>query len=229
MNGFIGIIAAEIKEVQAIREIMSNVEEITKSGLVIVKGSINNKEYILTRSGVGKVNAARITQILIDKFDIEYIINIGSAGAINDKLRIGDIVIGKELAQHDFDITAFGHNKGHIPEVGRFLKADKMLIEECEKVKIKDINIITGIIVSGDIFLTDIDMKEKIRSKFNADCVEMEGASVAQVCFLNKVPFIVIRSISDIPNGKNKVEFEKYLEFASKNCAELIYQMSMTK
>lgn len=225
MDKFIGVIVAEIKELEAIKEIMKNVEEIKIYNLEIFKGEIGNRKYILARSGVGKVNAARTTQILIDKFNIEYIINTGSAGALNDYLEIGDIVIGKELIQHDFDVTAFGREKGYIPETGKVFKSNEDIIKKCEDIAINNIKIVKGIITSGDIFCTDIKMKEKIRQKFKSDCTEMEGAAIAQVCYLNEIPFIVIRSISDIPNGNNEIDFNEYLEFASKNCAEFIKNM----
>lgn len=225
MDKYIGIIVAEVKELDAIKEIMNNVEETKIYNLNIIKGEIKNNRYIVVRCGVGKVNAARTTQILIDKFNIEYIINVGSAGAINDMLNIGDIVIGESLVQHDFDVTVFGREKGYIPETGRFFESSEDLVRKCKNIKIKNINIISGIIASGDIFCNDINMKCKIRNEFNADCVEMEGAAIAQVCYLNEIPFIVIRSISDIPNGKNEIDFNEYLEFASKNCAEFIKQL----
>lgn len=225
MDKYIGIIVAEIKELEAIKEIMINIEEIVIYDLKIFKGEINDKKYIVVRSGVGKVNAARTVQILIDKFDIEYIVNVGSAGAINNTLNIGDIVIGESLVQHDFDVTAFGREKGYIPDTGKFFKAEEQLIQKCQNIKIENINIIKGTIASGDVFCKDIDMKYRIRDEFDSDCVEMEGAAIAQVCYLNRIPFIVIRSISDIPNGKNQLDFNEYLELASKNCAEFIKQL----
>ncbi len=225
MDKYIGAIVAEIKEMEAIKDIMINIKETEIYDLKIFKGEINSKKYVVVRSGVGKVNAARTTQILTDRFNLNYIINVGSAGALNDDLNIGDIVVGKELIQHDFDVTAFGREKGYIPETGKIFKSDKNLIKKCENIKIKNIKITTGVIASGDIFCTDINIKEKIRKKFNADCCEMEGAAIAQVCYLNKIPFIVIRSISDIPNGKNEMDFDKYLDIAAKNCAEFIRQI----
>ncbi|MBQ3145511.1 MAG: 5'-methylthioadenosine/adenosylhomocysteine nucleosidase [Clostridia bacterium] len=225
MDKYIGIIVAEIKELEAVKDIMQNIEEMVEYDLKIFKGEINNKKYILVRGGVGKVNAARTTQVLIDKFNIEYIINLGSAGALNDKLNIGDIVVGTELIQHDFDVTAFGREKGYIPETGKEFRSDENIIKKCEDIRISNIKIVKGVITSGDIFCTDIKMKEKIRQKFKSDCIEMEGAAIAQVCYLNKIPFIVIRSISDIPNGNNELDFNQYLEFASKNCAEFIKQL----
>lgn len=221
----IGIIVAETEEMNAVKEIMHNIKNINLYNFSIYIGEINHKECILARSGVGKVNAGRVAQILTDKFNIEAIINLGSACGLNKNLNIGDIVIGKLLVQHDFDVTAFGREKGFIPETGKFFKSDENLLEKCKNVRIKNQKVLTGIIASGDMFLTNINDKEKIKIEFNADCVEMEGAAIAQVCTLNNVPFIVIRSISDIPNGKNEIDFNKYLKIASKNCAYIISQM----
>lgn len=222
MKKYIGIIVAEVQEMEAIKELMSNVHKISIYNLQIFKGKISKKNCLLVRSGVGKANAARTTQVLTDRFELEHIINLGSAGALNDNLNIGDIVIGEKLVQHDFDVTAFGREKGCIPDTGKFFKSDRELIKKYQSIEIANQKVFTGIIASGDIFCTDIQMKERIREKFNADCVEMEGAAIAQVCSLNSIPFIVIRSISDTPNGKNQIDFNEYLKIASKNCAEFI-------
>lgn len=130
----IGIIAAMQEEMNAIKSLMKNLNETVVYGLVFYKGKIQNKDCILVKCGIGKVNAARTAQILIDKFDIDYIINIGSAGSINDEVNYGDIVIGKYIVQHDFDITAFGHEKGYVSSnLGIKLESDKKLIEQSEK------------------------------------------------------------------------------------------------
>lgn len=221
----IGIIVAEIEEMEAVKEIMENINSIEIYNLKIYTGTINKKEFLLVRSGVGKVNAARVCQIITDKFDLECIINVGSAGGLNENLNIGDIVIGEKLVQHDFDVTAFGREKGFIPETGKFFECNKALLEKSKKINIDNQKILTGVIGSGDVFLTDTNLKEKLKKDFNCDCVEMEGAAIAQVCTLNKIPFLVIRSISDIPNGKNEIDFNEYLKFASKNCAEFISQL----
>ena len=188
--------------------------------------NIEQKEVAVVKSGVGKVNAARVTQILIDKLNVKSIINLGAAGALSPLLNIGDIVIGEKLIQHDFDITAFDHDKGYITGVGDYIYSDIELIEKFKKaannLKEKDYKIKTGIIATGDIFCTDIEMKNKIYSKFDADCVEMEGAAIAQVCYLDNIPFIVIRSISDSPNGNNEIDFDKFVELASKRCANIL-------
>lgn len=221
-----GIIAAMKEEMQEIKKIMQEIEEIKIRELIFFKGKINNNNVILVEAGIGKVNAARVTQLMIDKFEIQRIINVGSAGSANNELKIGDIVIGKRLVQHDFDITAFGHPKGFITNIGQYVESDSELISKMEQTILKlsqnEFKIKIGTIASGDIFCTEPKMKEKIRTKFNADAIEMEGAAIAQVCKLNEIPFIVIRSISDNPDGKNEITFDQFLEKASKRCAEII-------
>ena len=221
-----GIIAAMQEEMQEIKKIMQDIENLKIYELNFFKGTINDKNVVLVEAGVGKVNAARVTQILIDNFKIQGIINVGSAGSCNDELEIGDIVIGKKLVQHDFDITAFGHEKGFISNLGQFVESDELLINKMEetikKIKNKDFDIKIGTIASGDIFCTEPKMKEKIKTKFNADCIEMEGAAISQVCKLDNIPFLIVRSISDKPNGKNEITFDKFLEKASKRCAYIL-------
>lgn len=222
----IGIIVAMEEELESILDIMDNIEEKEIYGLTFKTGQIEKNKIIVVKCGVGKVNAARVTQILIDTFNVKSVINVGAAGALSPLLNIGDIVIGEKLIQHDFDITAFDHDKGYITGVGDYIYSDIELIEKFKKaannLKEKDYKIKTGIIATGDIFCTDIEMKNKIFSKFDADCVEMEGAAIAQVCYLDNIPFIVIRSISDSPNGNNEIDFDKFVELASKRCANIL-------
>lgn len=221
-----GIIAAMQEEMQEMKNIMQEICEMQVYELTFFVGKIYNNKVILVEAGVGKVNATRVTQILIDKFEVKKIINIGSAASCNDKLEIGDIVIGSKLVQHDFDITAFNHPKGYISNIGQFIESDIELIKKLEKtityLDNKDFNITIGTIATGDIFCTDINMKNKIRTKFNAEAIEMEGAAIAQVCKLDNIPFVIIRSISDKPNGKNEITFDEFLKKASKRCAYII-------
>ena len=222
---YIGIVVAMEEERNAIEKLMKDKETEQIYNLTFTKGKIENKNCILVESGVGKVNAARTTQILITKYNPEKIINAGAAGAINQFLEIGDVVIAKHVIQHDFDITAFGHNKGYITGVGENIKCDEEMLNTFknkienmkEKYKIK-----IGIVASGDIFCTDITMKDKINTKFNADVVDMECAAIAQVAYLDNIPFISIRSVSDIPNGKNETTFDENLKLASERCAKIV-------
>lgn len=222
----IGIIVAMDEEMQAIINIMEGVKIEKIYNLEFLKGKIKGKNCILVKSGVGKVNAARTTQIMLNKFNIQYVINAGAGGAINSILNIGDVLIGKEVVQHDFDITAFGHNKGYITGIGDRIVCDKGLVKQLKQI-IKSIpereyQIRIGIIATGDIFCSETSIKDKIRDEFSADVVDMECASIAQVCYLDNIPFAVIRTISDTPNGKNAATFDENLDLASKRCANIL-------
>lgn len=222
----IGIITAMPEEFEVIENLMSDITIIEKYDLKFYQGNINEKEIVLVTCGIGKVNAARTTQMMIDTFAIEYVINVGVAGSLNDELEIGDIVIGAKLVQHDFDLTAGGHPKGYISkELGKELVSDKRLVEKCESIiknDLKDSNTKIGTIATGDVFCQEIALKDAIIKEFHADCVEMEGASIAQVCTLCHIPFIVIRSISDKPNGHNNIDFEKYVVSSSNKFSKVI-------
>ena len=222
---YIGIIAAMNEEVDAIKKIMTDISVKTIYELQFITGKINENEVVLVKCGVGKVNAARTTQILLNNFEIEFVINVGTAGSLNENIEIGDVVIGEKLVQHDFDITAGGREKGYITDVGKYFYSDKNLIEKTkqtiENMK-ENFNVFIGTIATGDIFVQDIKVKDGIKVEFNADCTEMEGAAIAQVCTLDKIPFIVIRSISDKPNGNNAIDFERYLELACERYTKFI-------
>lgn len=226
----IGIIAAEYEEMLAIKNIMENISENKIYNLTFYSGKIHNRECILVECGVGKVNAARTTQILIDKFTIDYVINVGSAGSITPELNVQDIVIGKELIQYDFDITQIGdYEKGEICDVGKYFYSDERLIKLCEQtieeMKDRNFNIKIGRIGSADIFFADPERTVEVRKEFGMECLEMEGAAIGQVCFLDKIPFLVIRGISDTPNGNNKIDFHTYLKIASKRAAEILEKL----
>ena len=222
----IGIVVAMDEEKAEIEKLISNKEIKKTNNLKFIIGKIKDKNIVLIQCGVGKVNAARTTQKLIDKFNITTIINVGVAGAINSNLKIGDVIIAKKVIQHDFDITAFGHNKGYITDVGEGIESDKNLLEKAKEMN-KDNSYKTkiGIIATGDIFCTDIKMKEKINNKFNADVVDMECGAIAQVSFLENIPFLAIRSVSDIPNGDNAKTFDENLKTASKIASEVLYNI----
>lgn len=226
----IGIIAAEFEEMNAIKKYMTNCTEEMIYNLKFYRGQVKDKECVIVQCGVGKVNAARTTQILIDKFNVDYVINIGSAGSVTRSLDIGDIVIGSELVQYDFDITGIGdYEKGEIFEVGKIFCSDKRLIELCEEVietqNNQENKMMLGRIGTADLFCTDPEIHKRVKDEFDVLCVEMEGAAVAQVCMLDSIPFLVIRSISDTPNGNNKVDFHVYLEHASEKAAEILYNL----
>lgn len=224
---FIGIIVAMDEEREAIQNFLKEVEIKQIYNLRFLIGTIGKRKCVLIKSGVGKVNAARATQILIDNFELDCIINVGVAGAINYLLNIGDVVIAKHVVQHDFDITAFGHSKGYITGVGDRIESDFGLVNAFENMiksgEEKNYQTKIGIVASGDIFCTEVEMKNKINAKFDADVVDMECAAIAQVAYLDNIPFISMRCISDIPNNNNAKTFDENLELASKRCAILLH------
>lgn len=226
----IGIIVATDEELIEIKNIMDSFEEKDIYELTFVKGKINNKKVIVVKCGIGKVNAARTTQILINNFKISKIINIGAAGGINPELKIQDIVIGEKLVQYDFDISASGdYEKGEITDVGKYMISDSELINICKRVLEKriqnDVKVVIGTIATADIFCSDPEVAKQVREEFGAECVEMEGAAIAQVCYLDRIPFLVIRGISDTPNGHNEMDYYTYCHIAAKHAAEFLQDL----
>ena len=222
----IGIVAAMQEEFEEIETKMRDVEIKIICKLRFLIGKIGDYKCVLVQCGVGKVNAARTTQLMIDNFELESIINVGVAGSINDNLNIGDVIIGKHVVQHDFDITAFGHSKGYIPGIGNNIRCDEVMLSKfnamMENIVERKYKIKLGVVATGDIFCTDITMKDKIHANFDADVVDMECAAIAQVAYFNNIPFAVIRSVSDTPNGENEADFEQNLDLASKRCANIL-------
>lgn len=225
----IGIIGAMKEEVDAILDIMDDSARMEHYGVRFHTGKINGQSCVLCKSGVGLVNAARSTQIMIDRFDPEFIINIGSAGALEPRLEIGDIVISDSCIQHDADITAFGHPKGYIAGV-HYIKADEGLIEKCKKAIEQSVDnkykIYLGTVASGDQFISSEEKKKELNQEFGAWCAEMEGAAIAHVCHLCEKPFVVIRSISDKSTKGNAIEFREFLQLSAERCAEFLKQFT---
>ena len=186
--------------------------------------SYKGKKLILVESGVGKVNAARTCQLLIDNYMVDYVLNVGVAGGISEDVNMFDIVVGDKLVQHDFDLVIFGHEPGHVPKVGKYVEADRKLLKLFKKL---DINVNIGTIASGDIFVTDKELAKSINERFNALCCEMEGASIAQVCFLSRVPFLVIRSISDsvVKAEDNVIDFEEFLDISCRKVSNVLIEL----
>lgn len=225
----IGIIAAESKEMNEIKKLMKNIEEKDLLNLQFFTGKIEEAECVLVECGEGKVNAARTTQVMIDNFKIDKLVNVGSAGAINEDLNVKDVVIADKLVQYDFDISGLGYEKGEICNIGKYIYCDKTLVEECqeaiENIENESYKVVIGTIATADSFCDKPEIAKMVRKEFNAECVEMEGAAVAQVCYLDQIPFLVIRGISDTPNGNNKIDFRKYLEIASKQSAKILQNL----
>ena len=197
----IGIIGAMEVEVAILKEKMEDVRIIKKASMDFYEGTLAGRKAVVVRSGIGKVNAGICAQILADVFSVDAIINTGIAGSLNAKIDIGDIVLSTDALQHDMDATGFGYEPGVIPrmETSTFIadeKLRKLAKECCERVN-PDIHVFEGRVVSGDQFISDKAKKEFILNTFAGDCTEMEGAAIAQAAYLNQIPFLIIRAISD--------------------------------
>lgn len=223
----IGIIGAMEEEIALLQQkaTITNTKKII--GLTFYTGTLHQKEIVLVKSGIGKVNAALCTQVLIDHFKVDCIINVGVAGAIYKELSIGDIVISKDAVQHDMDTSVFGDPIGTIPRMEEsYFKADKNLIESAKKCQLtSNANIFVGRIASGDQFISTQEGKQKIWDTVQGYCAEMEGAAIAQACYLNQVPFVIIRSISDDAENKAHIAYEQFVKIAAENSCELLEKM----
>lgn len=223
----IGIIGAMEEEIESIKPHIDIISTKNIVGLDFYMGKMGGNNVVLVRCGIGKVNAAICSQVLIDLYAVDYIINVGVAGAINKELKIGDIVIATDTMHHDMDTTYFGDELGIIPrmEESKF-KADSELIDIALKVSndiLENNKAFTGRIVSGDQFLCDIEKKNKIWSHFKAFCVDMESAAIGQACYLNKIPFAVIRSISD--NSDEDNDYENFFRDSAIKASNILRNM----
>ena len=187
------------------------------------------EEVTLTRSGIGKVNAAVCTQILVDDFQVDAVINTGIAGSLKNEINIGDLVVSTDALQHDMDAREFGYRKGQIPQMDVFsFTADTRLrecaVEACKKVN-PDISVFEGRVVSGDQFVADSAVKEEIIQEFAGFCTEMEGAAIAQAAYLNQIPFVVIRAISDKADNSAVMDYPAFEKKAVEHSVRLVEEM----
>lgn len=220
----IGIIAAMENEARDIKSVMAEPITMIHGGMTFIKGKLHQKEVVVVKSGIGKVNAAICTQILIDLFKVKAIINVGVAGGVHPDLEVGDIVISEDSCQYDMDARAFGHPWGEIPNMDiTFFKADKILIDFAEKAAIElNAPYRIGRVMTADLGVDSHELKEKLFAHFGGLCVEMEGAAVGQVAFINQVPYLIIRSISDKADGNLKEDYKNNLENSIKNGVAMV-------
>lgn len=225
----IGIIGAMEEEIALLKQKADITDTIEEIGLIFYKGKLHDRNIVLVKSGIGKVNAALCTQILIDRFAVDCIINVGVAGAVYKELSIGDIVISDDTVQHDMDTSAFGDPIGMIPRMKEsYFKADKTLIElakSCSDCLASKANVFIGRIASGDQFISSQQGKQKIWQTVQGYCAEMEGAAIAQACYLNEIPFVIIRSISDDAENKANITYDQFVKIAAANSSELLEKM----
>ncbi|MGE7877180.1 5'-methylthioadenosine/S-adenosylhomocysteine nucleosidase [Peribacillus muralis] len=224
----VAIIGAMEEEVTILRDKLEGLEQVTIAGSEFNTGNLNGVEVILLKSGIGKVNAAMSTAVLLERFKPDAIINTGSAGGYHPELNVGDVVISTEVRHHDVDVTVFGYEYGQVPQLpAAFIPNEKLfaLAEEAAK-EIQDIQVAKGLIVTGDSFMNDPVRVEFVRGKFtDLYAVEMEAAAIAQVAYQFQTPFVIIRSLSDIAGKESNISFDKFLETAALHSAELILKM----
>jgi adenosylhomocysteine nucleosidase len=221
----VAIIGAMEEEVALLRENIKNPAVETIAGCEYTSGEMKGVEVILLRSGIGKVNAAMSTAVLLERFQPDAVINTGSAGGFDPSLNVGDVVISTEVRHHDVDVTAFGYEYGQVPQLpAAFLADEKLKNIAINSVKeLKDVQVVSGLIATGDSFMNDPKRVEAIQDKFQGlQAVEMEAAAIAQVAHQFDIPFVIIRSLSDIAGKKSDVSFEQYLEKAALHSANLV-------
>ncbi len=225
----LGIIGAMDEEVGMLKESMEDVQIIKRANMEFYKGRIYDRDVVVVRSGIGKVNAGICAQILVDLFDADAIINTGIAGSLKAEINIGDIVLSTDTLQHDMDAVAFGYPAGQIPRMDTLsFPADEKLIalakECCERVN-PEIDVFTGRVVSGDQFVADRKVKDRISSNFEGYCTEMEGAAIGQAAYLNNVPYVVIRAISDKADDSASVDYPVFEAKAIEHTVKLMKEM----
>ena len=224
-----GIIGALSEEVDTLKKLVKGAKTTKAAGMEFCEGTLDGKDVVIVQCGMGKVNAGICAHTLINDFGCTKVVNTGVAGSLDNKLDIGDIVVSVDAVQHDFDVEPIGFQKGEIPYTGLYaFPADEemraMAIEAAGKVA-PGIHAYEGRVCSGDQFVATEEQKRAITSNFGGMCCEMEGAAVAQACYLNNAPFVVIRAISDKSDGSHSVEYETFKETAAANCAKIVEYM----
>lgn len=223
-----GIIGAMEPEVAILKAALESPTSTTHGGFEFHQGTLNGTEVVIVQSGIGKVAAALATVLLIDKFAPDYVVNTGSAGGFDQSLKVGDVVVSSEVRYHDVNVTAFGYEIGQLPANPAAFIPHPVLVEAAKEgiAKLEGINTLVGLITTGDTFMTADEDIAKARANFpTMAAVEMEGAAIAQTCHQFDVPFVVIRSMSDIAGKESPTSFEAYLETASVNSSKLVTNM----
>lgn len=225
----IGIIGAMEEEVAILKEKMSEVTVLEKAGMEFFKGILGGQQVVIVRSGIGKVNAGICTQILADVFQVNAVINTGIAGSLKVEINIGDIVLSTDTMQHDVNAREFGYEIGQVPRMDtRTFPADDRLretaLQVCRKVN-PEIQVFEGRVASGDQFVADKETKEKIIANTQAYCTEMEGAAIGQAAYLNGIPYLVIRAISDKADDSAHMDYPAFEKEAIRHTVNLVENM----
>ena len=226
----VGIIGAMEEEVRELIEDMTECEMQERASMNFYKGMLYGKEAVVVQSGIGKVNAAICTQILADFYQVDQLINTGVAGSLDAEINIGDIVVSTDAVEHDMDVSALGDPVGQVPRMDVFaFPADKELVRkavEANKKANSDIRTFTGRVASGDQFISDKEKKKWLAEEFGASCTEMEGGAIAQAAYLNGIPYLVIRAISDKADDSAGMDYAEFEAQAIRHSVNLILEMA---
>lgn len=224
----IAVIGAMEEEVIILRNQLENKKTEIIANSEFSSGTYGGKDVVLLKSGIGKVNAAMSTTILIERYHPDLIINTGSAGGLNPELNVGDLVISDDVCHHDVDATVFGYAYGQVPQMPAAYQADERLIQVAEEAarSLEGIQVKKGRIASGDSFMSDPDRVQMVAEKFpGLQAVEMEAAAIAQVAYQYGHPFVIIRALSDIAGKESDLSFEQFLQTAALNSANLVIEI----
>lgn len=224
----IGIIGAMEEEVELLRASLDNAQAETIANCEFTTGTYQGQEIVLLKSGIGKVNAAMSTTILLQHYKPELVINTGSAGGFDKDLEVGSIVISNEVRHHDVDVTAFGYEMGQVPQMPAAFQSNPELVELAEKAvsELEELPYAVGLIATGDSFMNDPERVESVRGHFPAmKAAEMEAAAVAQVCYQFDTAFVVIRALSDIAGKESSVSFDEFLPKAAEHSTKIVLRV----
>jgi adenosylhomocysteine nucleosidase len=224
----IGIIGAMEQEVSILKQAIENCQEVNKAGCTFFSGQLNGVEVVLLQSGIGKVAAAVGTTVLLSEYQPDVVINTGSAGGFDSSLNLGDVVISTEVRHHDADVTAFGYEMGQMAQQPAAFIADAKLMDVAEQAlaQMEDKHAVRGLICTGDAFVCTAERQEFIRKHFpTVIAVEMEASAIAQTCHQFKVPFVVVRAISDVADKESPMSFEEFLPLAAQSSSEMVFKM----
>lgn len=225
----IGIIGAMEEEVQELIADLAFAEKKTVASMDFYKGTLYGKDCVIVKSGVGKVNAALCTQILADFYKPEALINTGVAGSLDAQINIGDMVVSEDAVQHDMDASAVGDPVGQVPRMDVLaFPADPVLVKKAVEANQKanpDIQTYTGRVASGDQFISGGEKKKQIQGNFHARCAEMEGAAIAHGAYLNKIPYVILRAISDKADGSVQMDYPTFEKQAIVHCVRLLREL----
>ncbi len=223
----IGIIAAMAEELAVLKQHLTHTETLIVGDFIFISGKIEHTEVVLLQCGIGKVNAAMGTTLLIDRFHPDYVINVGSAGGLHSELEIGDVIISIEVRYHDVDLTVWGYEHGQIPKSPAGFMPSEKLIQAAEDAALTmNMQVTRGLIISGDIFIQEEEHLKKLQKNFpKAHAVEMEGAAIAHACHQLKVPFVIIRALTDIAGKESTINNDLFLEQAAQHSTQLLLRM----